>query len=620
MKLIIMLLLSYTAQATNYYVSNAGSDAANGTSTGTAWQTLAKVQSTVVSNDSVFFKRGDVWKERIIVPANNIYYGYYGSGSKPLISAFQDETGFTQNGNIYTKTLTNAPVYLNLVYIDGALRGKARYPNASFLPYNYNYTSVSKIVGYNISGDYTGAEVVVKGANWVLDVATINSQVVDSFYLVSPVTRYNTGNTYFLQNSLLALDVPYEWVYNYTTHVLSIYANSTPTVKISIFDTLVKVQKKNNITFDGLSFEGANFTQIMCDTSNYMTIKDCDFNNSGAYQIKCVKSDYGIIKRCSITNSFSSAVTFRGSSFNICHYWTVDSNNVKNTGLKQGMGRNSDNADQALYILGNGSVVTNNRVDSGGYTGLHYLGKKCLIKNNWITNFCLAKQDGGGIYTAIGTFYTSDFSDSSIVRKNIVSNGGSALTPLVTGIYMDNLVRRQTIDSNTVFACGNGAISFHQANDNKLLNNIIIDTTIGCVIPSNTPATNNTIKGNFFYSTSPAIYFGVLAGYAGNYIDSNHYINLSANKFRNVNNYYSFAGWRALTGYDAHSDTITLTPTLFYNPTGSDSTIVMGGSYIDNSGIRYFGQLSLPPFESRLLFPAQFISNRKVGGFKFSSQ
>ncbi len=50
---------------TTFYVDNAGSNAAAGTSTGTAWQTVAKVNgfTTFASGDSILFKRGGTWRE-----------------------------------------------------------------------------------------------------------------------------------------------------------------------------------------------------------------------------------------------------------------------------------------------------------------------------------------------------------------------------------------------------------------------------------------------------------------------------------------------------------------------------------------------------------------------------
>ncbi len=54
----ILLLISFKANAIIYYVSNAGSDAANGLTTGTSWQTISKVNSVSFNpGDQILLKK-----------------------------------------------------------------------------------------------------------------------------------------------------------------------------------------------------------------------------------------------------------------------------------------------------------------------------------------------------------------------------------------------------------------------------------------------------------------------------------------------------------------------------------------------------------------------------------
>jgi len=49
-----------------YYVSNTGSDSANGTSESTPWQTISKINGrTFSAGDTISFKCGDVWREEL---------------------------------------------------------------------------------------------------------------------------------------------------------------------------------------------------------------------------------------------------------------------------------------------------------------------------------------------------------------------------------------------------------------------------------------------------------------------------------------------------------------------------------------------------------------------------
>jgi hypothetical protein len=91
----VFLVWSSLASATTYYVSSsAGSDASNGTSASTPWQTIGHVNAqTFQPGDSVLFKRGDVWNESL-APAssgtsgNPITFDAYGTGAAPNLTGY----------------------------------------------------------------------------------------------------------------------------------------------------------------------------------------------------------------------------------------------------------------------------------------------------------------------------------------------------------------------------------------------------------------------------------------------------------------------------------------------------------------------------------------------------
>src|ERR1039458_6877603 len=87
--LLILILLGQPLWATTYYVANAGSDSNNGTSSGTPWRTIAKVNgSSFSAGDSFLFNKGDTWREQLNPPSsgsvgNVITTGAYGPGAAP---------------------------------------------------------------------------------------------------------------------------------------------------------------------------------------------------------------------------------------------------------------------------------------------------------------------------------------------------------------------------------------------------------------------------------------------------------------------------------------------------------------------------------------------------------
>ena len=62
--LLTMILLSYFADAKNYYISASGNDANAGTSTTAPWKSINKVNSyfsSMAAGDSILFKRGETF-------------------------------------------------------------------------------------------------------------------------------------------------------------------------------------------------------------------------------------------------------------------------------------------------------------------------------------------------------------------------------------------------------------------------------------------------------------------------------------------------------------------------------------------------------------------------------
>ncbi|HBH84215.1 MAG: hypothetical protein A2X05_11755 [Bacteroidetes bacterium GWE2_41_25] len=102
---IIFLVISMVVSATNYYVSNTGNDAAAGTTTATAWKTVAKVNSKAfVAGDEISFMKGGVWREQLKIPSsgnsgNPIVFSSYGSGNSPIITGADKITGFVSGGS-----------------------------------------------------------------------------------------------------------------------------------------------------------------------------------------------------------------------------------------------------------------------------------------------------------------------------------------------------------------------------------------------------------------------------------------------------------------------------------------------------------------------------------------
>lgn len=612
--LAIFFFICVNANATIYYVDNAGNDLNNGTSKATAWKTIKKVnESKFLPGDQILFKAGDVWNEKLVVPSSGnpghvITFGSYGTGSKPLITGFQTLTGFTHSNNIWSAKATNSVNNLNTVLIDGILRAKGRYPNTGYLTFT-SYNGKTQITG-SLSGtpNYTGAGITVRSTAWILDASTISSQSGGTLNLGHPLTYEPKfgGNGYFIQNSPLVLDTAGEWCYNNSTTLFSCYSKTAPLVQISTVDTLVDVTK-NYITFNGLRFQGANLLDIEIGAGNHITINNCNLSNSGSIAIYAKNSSNISILNSSVSNILSIAIAIEAS----CNYTLINNNTVRKIGYLEGMAMFGYYARYiGINTFAPNTTITNNRIDSVGYIGIQAsYSTDELIKNNFVSNFCFVCDDGAGIYV-VGA------KPGTIIKSNIVINGigapygKSRSHSPAAGIYTDNYSKGVIIDSNSVYNCASYAILLNTSGSIAVTNNTVLNA-IGhglCILGDSSLYSGYTITNNIIASQGNNfnIYRG--NGTTISRTDSNYYlVPVRRTGFNLKGATYNLQQWVNKTSQDIHSISIPLneastTPLFYYNPKKSDSTISLNGTYSDVKGRLYKNSITLHSFCSAILY------------------
>lgn len=127
----MLLANTAAAHATNYYVdASNGNDMNDGRSPAKAWRAVEKVNAFRFNpGDSVLFKRGELWRARLIVPSSGapnrpITFGAYGHGEKPVINGAQVLANWVSEGKNIWSAAAFTPEYdteINLVLFDGKL-------------------------------------------------------------------------------------------------------------------------------------------------------------------------------------------------------------------------------------------------------------------------------------------------------------------------------------------------------------------------------------------------------------------------------------------------------------------------------------------------------------------
>src|ERR1019366_3517637 len=148
--LLIFILLALPLSATTYYVDcNAADDTGNGTSTGTAWKTINKVNtSTFSAGDSILFNKTCTWREQLAstrsgIAGSPITFDAYGTGAAPIITGSDVVAGWTSEseGSFTAYYVTEATTQPYVSTSDGTFLWRNSTSKASLAPGQFFWES-----------------------------------------------------------------------------------------------------------------------------------------------------------------------------------------------------------------------------------------------------------------------------------------------------------------------------------------------------------------------------------------------------------------------------------------------------------------------------------------------
>jgi parallel beta-helix repeat protein len=491
----------------------------------TPWKSIKKINSImqiIRPGDSILFKRGDVFSGTLKIGISgwgkNVVIGAYGEGVNPeIIGLYKLHNWEMLQSNVWVADYNTKESFPGLLLIDGEIQQIGRYPNAGNDSKGYipivSHKGKNQIFYDNKelnNVNWTGADIIVRTKRWILDKASIKQQANNSFVFSKDISYepiHNFG--FFIQNSLQTLDEEGEWYYDDKQQKIYLYFTKNPSnrvVEVSSIPTLVDISNQGNITIENLVLNGASKNAMEINVGYNLEIRNLKIINTATNGIYATSSrDIAIIGNI-INNTCNNAL-----QFNYCNNVSLKSNTIKNTALREGMGLGGEAQYNALYLSGSGYLVENNRIDSVGYNGIFFLCNSITIKNNYISNYCLVKDDGGGIYTFpnAGEVYT----DQRIIG-NIICNGMGApqgtpyLDNFSNGIYIDDNSANIEILQNTIFNCSYSGIYIRNSSkiaitgntlfDNRIQLNFFHDSTDNTYPITECSTTNNILFSNSF--------------------------------------------------------------------------------------------------------------------------
>ena len=514
--------LSTTFGQTTYYVASTGSDSNSGRSVDAPFRTVPRVNSLVLQpGDQVLFRRRDTFQGTLQLrqsgsPDKPIVIDAYGTGSKPILTGSVPVGNWTSvGGNVWQANCPTCTDQVTGVYRDNAALPLGRYPNLDAA--NKGYLTVQSHTGKTqltsqqpLSTNWTGGEAVFRPAQWILNRATVTGQNGNTLSLDGS-GKYDVSDNWghFIQNHPATLDQTGEWYYNPANKTIRLYDSQTnPNTQVITATVVAEVVALSNVSF--VSVRNLQITQALSTGLSIMNgsnliIAGNDITQSGEDGI-IIRGDG---QQVLLENNLVENINNNGVEIAAYRNVTFRGNTVRRIGLIPGRGKSGDGT-YVGFLSGctANSLIENNVFDNIGYNAVNF-STSSTIQRNQISNFCLTKSDGSGLYIWNGLH--QPMSDIHLL-SNVVYNGIGAPegTPGgsysgANGIYLDDCTTNIEVAGNSVYNCRGYGMFLHGSSNirltgNTLYNNdeaqLAIQNVTGCE-----PRTN-VIQNNILVSRS----------------------------------------------------------------------------------------------------------------------
>ncbi len=400
--MILLLLISAPGWATTYYVSNNGSDSSSGTSTGSPWKTVSKVNGASFSpGDSILFERGDTWNEQLKPSSSGsttggyITYGAYGSGNKPIL-----------NGN-----------GIGYMIYDGSGRDYLIFENL-------DVRSASQAGIYNVYGS----------THWYIqdcivhDIGSLSSEVGTgflnrgSYITVRRCTFYNNGRhgmSIWNDSSSAQTDVVYEYndVYNFNHTGIDIQAGSgTVGAMKNITIRYNKIHEVDSWSAPAMYVDGTS----SCNVNNLRIYGNIMYNITGRGIVLGVNCSPVYIYNNTLYDISDQAYALRNASGTVY----IHNNIGMNSGTYNLRVDDSTNKhiDYNCWYQGSGYSSTIANVNGSSYS-------------NWTSYKNATGFDAHSIWAVNPNFTNASSGDFSLRSDSVCVNAGTSLD----GTYADAL-------------------------------------------------------------------------------------------------------------------------------------------------------------------------------------
>lgn len=628
--------------------------------------TTDKAASIAIPGDSILLARGYKYPPIVVSGldadvSERIYWGSYGIGLDPVVSASIDPSGswVNESGNLWS--YSNAGfVDVKSFVIDGSNKAYGRWPKRSTAEYytiesNSGNTSITDSVNLPGAPNFVGGELASKKRKWTIDRNIITAQNSTTLTVSGSDVSYKSGNGYFVQNHINCVTEDEDWCFDSVQNKVFLYSTTDPntlSIKISFDQHALHLTSCDYHSFSDIVFESAWEHNIFLEFSLNTMFSRCTSRYAGVNGIQTFVSEDMVWDDSFMYDINNSGVQNRDASEGLT---VLDSSFVR-IAILPGMGEGGSNQQNAVFINNteHNALIDGNFIFQVGNCGVYYRGNNCYVGNNY------ARQCGFTVSDAACFYSFGNFSNPYInlicernsafeSRGNIDGIGGTPQYD-TCGYYTDDNSQNIIVRENYAEECGYGYY-IHNNQNVSYENNIgfncdklvrISDDNVQGV-GSTLRVRNISLTGNSFKALTGQVL--ISARTIGDFSNDGpfDYGTINTNNFDSpdalpfevelTQNFFptaiSLADWRNDYGFDINSTTNAIDDTktiVVVNDTSTTEIVPLNAIYEDWDGTLYdTGSITLSPNKSETLFYVGELPepppdpNAKIRGIRFVS-
>lgn len=577
------------AGAATYYFAATGDDArtaAQAQNPASPWQTLAKLNASMgllQPGDQVLFRRGDVFRGALVVTRSGsagspLTFGAYGPATDPapVLSGGAALAGWVNVGpSLWEAPCAACGARVTGVYANGRALPLGRFPNPSAPNKGYltitAHQNATQLTSAALTGSWTGGEAVIRSERWILDRAPITGQSGTTLTLTN-TSGYGLKDRwgFFIQSHPGTLDLPGEWYYDPASHKIRLFAATAP-VDGAVEATAdapagVSIRNQQYLALENLTLARTLRFGLDAESISHATVRGVQVLGAGENGVRLNGGGTDVL----FENNLVAGANNNGMTVSGYADFTLRNSTLRANGLQAGRGGSGDGQYFTLDVSSSNRVLLEgNTLDSCGYVGLsYYFSDNVTIQRNVVSNYCLTKDDGGGIYTWNGGNPPRANANAQILNNLVLHAVGA---PEGTdsfdyvpghGIYLDDCSQNVTVRGNTVAGCRSSGIFLHGNTRTTLSDNTCFDNGTQLLIAPAGACANTllTVQNNVLVSADPD---NLVANYDvpptalaqlgafGNNVYARPFDDLF--KLRAGYRNYLLADWQAAFGFDAGS-------------------------------------------------------------------